>query len=144
TWLIDTLRLPWEAAYHEACRLEHAISAQVEQRMYEALGRPASCPHGNPIADGAPPSAGVPLDTLTVGTAARVTSIGFPIEFRPEYLGYLEAHGVTPGTLLRVQEMPPQSDGRAVRIGDETMFLPSAVASAVRVRRTDAPEAAGR
>src|SRR5437588_12645252 len=48
-WLTDTLGLDWVAADEEAARLEHAVSDRVEQRLYEALGRPNSCPHGNPI-----------------------------------------------------------------------------------------------
>src|SRR5919109_86289 len=48
-WLTDTLGLDWVAADEEAARLEHAVSDRVEQRLYEALGRPSTCPHGNPI-----------------------------------------------------------------------------------------------
>jgi len=36
-------------ADEEAARLEHAVSDVVEKRLYEVLGRPATCPHGNPI-----------------------------------------------------------------------------------------------
>lgn len=48
-WLTDTLGLDWVTADAEAARLEHAVSEVVEQRLYEALDRPATCPHGNPI-----------------------------------------------------------------------------------------------
>src|SRR5438874_9208063 len=48
-WLTDVLGLDWVAADAEAARLEHAVSDVVEQRLYEVLGRPATCPHGNPI-----------------------------------------------------------------------------------------------
>src|SRR3989440_2880525 len=48
-WLTDTLGLDWVAADEEAARLEHAVSDVVERRLWETLGRPTSCPHGNPI-----------------------------------------------------------------------------------------------
>src|SRR4029077_20787856 len=48
-WLTDALGLDWVTADEEAARLEHAVSEVVERRLYEALGRPRTCPHGNPI-----------------------------------------------------------------------------------------------
>src|SRR2546427_6945108 len=48
-WLTDVLGLDWVAADEEAARLEHAVSEVVERRLYEAIGRPRPCPHGNPI-----------------------------------------------------------------------------------------------
>src|SRR2546421_8067370 len=67
-WLTDALGLDWVVADEEAARLEHAISDLVEQRLYEALGRPASCPHGNPIPGHSEPVAGeVRLAALGTG-----------------------------------------------------------------------------
>src|ERR1051326_4213107 len=48
-WLTDSLGLDWVTADEEAARLEHAVSDVVERRLWETLGRPTSCPHGNPI-----------------------------------------------------------------------------------------------
>src|SRR5450759_3627523 len=48
-WLTDGLGLDWVTADEEAARLEHAVSEVVERRLYEVLGRPGTCPHGNPI-----------------------------------------------------------------------------------------------
>src|SRR5260370_260660 len=48
-WLTDVLGLDWVVADAEAARLEHAISEVVEKRLYETLGRPKTCPPGNPI-----------------------------------------------------------------------------------------------
>jgi DtxR family Mn-dependent transcriptional regulator len=35
--------------HREADRWEHAISADVEEKLVQLLGDPATCPHGNPI-----------------------------------------------------------------------------------------------
>src|SRR5437870_11257583 len=48
-WLTDGLGLDWVTADAEAARLEHAVSEVVERRLYEVLGKPSTCPHGNPI-----------------------------------------------------------------------------------------------
>src|SRR5260370_30722034 len=47
--LTDVIGLPWHKAHVEACRWEHVISDEVEERLAEGLGHPATCPHGNPI-----------------------------------------------------------------------------------------------
>jgi DtxR family Mn-dependent transcriptional regulator len=43
------IKLPAEEARDEACRWEHVISEGVERRVFELLGRPDRCPHGNSI-----------------------------------------------------------------------------------------------
>jgi DtxR family Mn-dependent transcriptional regulator len=58
--LVDVIRLPWEEVHIEACRWEHVISESVERRLFELLGRPERCPHGNVIPG---------LDELAVGLA---------------------------------------------------------------------------
>src|SRR2546425_2304665 len=48
-WLTDALGLDWVTADAEAARLEHAVSEVVERRLYEATGRPPTCPPSKPI-----------------------------------------------------------------------------------------------
>jgi DtxR family transcriptional regulator, Mn-dependent transcriptional regulator len=47
--LTDVIGLEWEKVHREADRWEHAISADVEEKLVLLLGDPATCPHGNPI-----------------------------------------------------------------------------------------------
>jgi DtxR family Mn-dependent transcriptional regulator len=47
--LVDVIKLPWEEVHIEACRWEHVISESVERRLFELLGHPERCPHGNVI-----------------------------------------------------------------------------------------------
>jgi DtxR family Mn-dependent transcriptional regulator len=47
--LTDVIGLEWEKVHREASRWEHAISADVEEKLVQLLGDPATCPHGNPI-----------------------------------------------------------------------------------------------
>ncbi|MDS1270171.1 metal-dependent transcriptional regulator [Lipingzhangella sp. LS1_29] len=47
--LADVIKLPWEDVHIEACRWEHVISEEVEERLVTLLNQPNVCPHGNPI-----------------------------------------------------------------------------------------------
>ncbi len=47
--LVSVIEMPWEEVHIEACRWEHVISESVERRLYELLGHPDRCPHGNVI-----------------------------------------------------------------------------------------------
>jgi DtxR family transcriptional regulator, Mn-dependent transcriptional regulator len=47
--LVSVIKVPGEEARTEACRWEHVISESVERRLFELLGHPERCPHGNPI-----------------------------------------------------------------------------------------------
>ena len=46
--LVDVIGLEWEKVHREANLWEHVISADVEEKLVELLGDPATCPHGNP------------------------------------------------------------------------------------------------
>ena len=59
--LVSVINLPWEEVHIEACRWEHVMSESVERRIFELLGRPGLCPHGNVIPG---------LDELVSGQAA--------------------------------------------------------------------------
>jgi DtxR family Mn-dependent transcriptional regulator len=105
-WLTDSLGLDWVVADEEAARLEHTISEVVEERLYEALGRPSSCPHGNPIPGHSEPVAGeVRLAGLTSGSAT-VTRISEVAEREaPSLLHYLHERNLVPGTRVAVLEV---------------------------------------
>lgn len=105
--LTDVLGMPWDEVHAEACRLEHAISAAVEERLVAVLGDPKSCPHGHPIppADlSKPERTGVKLAELLPGASARVVDV---IEDVPEMLRYLDQIGVRPGAAIDVAERGP-------------------------------------
>ena len=128
-WLTDALGLDWVQADEEAARLEHAVSELVEQRLYEALGRPQTCPHGNPIPGHAKARAGERrLSGLEAGTRAAVTRISEVAEREaPPLLGYLLERGLVPARALEVMEVDSvgrtlriQIDGREVTLSHET------------------------
>src|SRR6266566_4231410 len=106
-WLTDGLGLDWVTADTEAARLEHAVSEVVERRLYEVLGRPATCPHGNPIpgySEAAPNE--VRLANLKAGARASVTRVSEVAEREaPLLLAYLHERKLVPGREVSVVEV---------------------------------------
>src|SRR6267378_4919648 len=115
-WLTDALGLDWVTADEEAARLEHAVSEVVERRLYEVLGRPTTCPHGNPIPGHSKPlPKEVRLASLESGSHAKVSRVSEVAEREaPMLLNYLHERGLIPGRELAVIEV--DAVGRTIRI----------------------------
>jgi DtxR family Mn-dependent transcriptional regulator len=103
--LVEVLKVPWSQVHEEACRLEHAISDNLEAHLVKLLGDPGVCPHGNPI----PGSANIvdhgPLITLSavpVGTACVIRRIDEHLQTQLHHMRTLEASHVLPGTAVTV------------------------------------------
>jgi DtxR family Mn-dependent transcriptional regulator len=115
-WLTDGLGLDWVTADAEAARLEHAVSDVVEKRLYEVLGRPATCPHGNPIpgySEAAPDE--VRLTKLPEGARASITRVSEVAEREaPLLLAYLHERRLVPGQHIAVVEV--DDVGRTLRV----------------------------
>ncbi len=47
--LTDILDAKWNDVHENACKLEHALTKEVTSLLEKRLGKPQSCPHGNPI-----------------------------------------------------------------------------------------------
>jgi len=115
-WLTDVLGLDWVTADAEAARLEHAVSEVVERRLYEAIGRPRTCPHGNPIPGHSKSSPKERrLATLGAGSRAAISRVSEVAERdAPLLLAYLDDRGLTPGRQVDVVEV--DDIGRTIRI----------------------------
>ena len=115
-WLTDGLGLDWVTADAEAARLEHAVSDVVEKRLYEVLGRPRTCPHGNPIPGHSKASPRERrLATLRAGSRAAVTRVSEVAEREaPLLLAYLAERDLTPGREIGVVDV--DDIGRTLRI----------------------------
>ncbi len=115
-WLTDVLGLDWVAADEEAARLEHAVSEKVERRLYETLGRPRTCPHGNPIPGHSKASPKERrLATLQAGARAAISRVSEVAEREaPLLLAYLDERRLTPGRKVDVVEV--DGVGRTIRI----------------------------
>ena len=119
----------------EAERLEHAASERLIDRMAEALGHPATDPHGAPI----PTRAGMidPTPTRRLHEAAPGTRIvvrSVPDE-DPLRLRYLKSVGLVPGAVAVVRT--GGRDGGTVKVavegGGEPLKIKRKVAGQVTV-----------
>ncbi|MBI2850003.1 MAG: metal-dependent transcriptional regulator [Chloroflexi bacterium] len=133
--LMSILKIPWYETHEEACLLEHAISERMVDRLYEVLGKPARCPHGNPIpvGDVLPPIRGVPLDTVTAGTTTTVELISEDANKLPQLMEYFEQAGIKPGATIVVKDVADYAGTMSVSIGKKTFSLGTKAAAMVWV-----------
>jgi len=132
-WLTDALGLDWVTADAEAARLEHAVSEVVEQSLYEALGRPQTCPHGNPIPGHSEVLANErPISSLAAGDRASITRVSEVAEREaPPLLAYLHQRDLTPGREILVSEVDEVGRTLRVRMADREVTLSHETASKV-------------
>ena len=122
--LTDILGLSWADAHEEAGKWEHVISDSVEAAMTRVLGKPTTCPHGNPIpGSGYVAPDAVPLAGLEVGSDFTVSRIPEELEFAPGLLEWLENSSLRPGCSGSVTDSSPDGtltveiDGNHVGVG---------------------------
>jgi DtxR family Mn-dependent transcriptional regulator len=144
--LSDVIGLDWEFVHEEACRWEHVMSEQVEERLVEMLGHPTESPYGNPIPQlddlSASPSLRFLAGVVSLVPHVRASDgpvpvvirrLGEPAQFDPELLGELKATGVVPGA-----RAVASLTARGVRIEvdgfEEALELPAEVAVHVFVQ----------
>jgi DtxR family Mn-dependent transcriptional regulator len=83
--------LPWSKLHGEAHHLEHAISSEAETAVYEELGRPQTCPHGNPLPGCEDTVAGwIPLTELVSGEKVIIRRIHELAEENRPLLAFLD------------------------------------------------------
>lgn len=132
--LVDVLHVPWHQVHEEACRLEHAISDNLERHLVALLGDPGTCPHGNPIpgsANAAPHAATVSLAKAPAGTDTEVRRIDEQLETDAEGLLLLEKNDLMPGSRVTVRDA--SSDGVTVSTSTGDVAVPERVARLVYV-----------
>jgi DtxR family Mn-dependent transcriptional regulator len=129
-WLLtEVVGLGWAEADEEAHHLQHALSDRVTDKIDDLLGRPPTCPHGNPIPrDGRTPDrpAGIRLSEADAGGEVTILRVTEEAEEDARLLTFLEENGVRPGRVLAVSEVADHigtmtlrhvDDGREVTLG---------------------------
>jgi len=127
--LTDVLGMPWHEVHAEAHRLEHAVSARVEEHLMQTLGYPEYCPHGHPICP-VDPRRLRPLDATEIGDEVAVAQIS---EVKEELLAYFDQVGIRPGTIVKVQERSPLGGPLTLLTDAGTVSVGREVAACVQV-----------
>jgi len=132
-YLAQALGYPWDRVHEEAERLEHAISEEFEEKIFEALGYPTVDPHGHPI----PTRSGAvdhpahqPLSALEPGATAVIRQVS---DADAEVLRYLGARGLIPEASVEIVEKAPFDGPLTVRAGGRSHVLGRTLASQIRV-----------
>ena len=131
--LLDVIGLEWEKVHREADRWEHAISADVEEKLVELLGDPMTCPHGNPIPGSKRTSTERPAVALIDAElgSVMVARISEKLELSDDSLRMLAGARMIPGATATVVEK--NGDGVKVRTSAGEHTLPQNVAEQVYV-----------
>ena len=127
--LVDKLGMAWHEVHGEAHKIEHTISARVEEAMAKSLDYPDYCPHGHPIC---------PVDLRSLrrlselgpGEAGVIAQIS---EVKEEVLPYLDSIGVRPGAEVKVKDVVPLEGPMTVETADAITAIGREVAVLVRV-----------
>lgn len=133
-FLVDILGMDWKDVHDEACRLEHAISPEVESRMEKMLGNPATCPHGHPIPDRLGHTAPEHVRKLSGLRRQQSGIIAKIAEEQRSLLEYLATLGMMPGSEVRVEQVAPFEGPLLVRIKGASYALGREIAEKIWVK----------
>jgi len=134
TFLVEELGYSWDNVHEEACRLDHAISEDLEERIATRLGNPQRDPHGELIptrelvieADESQP-----LSSLRPPQRATVVRVRADDE---DLLRYLQGLGLTPGAEVEVRGYAPFDENLTLSVGGaEEIVVGSPVSSRIFV-----------
>ena len=117
TFLVERLGYRWDDVHLEAERLEHAASERLIDRMEEALGRPATDPHGAPIPTRAGTIAAAPTRSLDQAAPGRRVVVRAVPDEDPRHLRQLAAIGLVPGATAVVRGESRGEPGVVVSVG---------------------------
>jgi DtxR family transcriptional regulator, Mn-dependent transcriptional regulator len=133
-FLADFLGYSWSEADRLAPTFEHEMPDEVEQRLYLALDRPATCPHGFPIPEREQDSIPVmpPLYDLEVGEGGEVA---LPSSIDPDIVRFLDELGVRPGVHVVVREKHPFDGPLVLKVEGQDRTLGERIARRIYIRR---------
>ncbi len=128
--LVDVIGLEWHKVHREAGRWEHVISDDVEARLVEILGDPATCPHGNPIPGShtpAPTVATRPLAEVDEGEEVRLLRVSEEVELNLGSLTLLDEGGFIPGVVARIGERDGEGSVQVTAEGGKPIRVSAAL-----------------
>lgn len=136
--LVRMLNVPISQTHTEAHRIEHTISADIEERIRENLGDPKLCPHGNPLPGyESLTSSWLPFTQLQVGDQGIVRRIHELAEDRADLIEFLYQNDIVPGTPVKVTEVLPSNQTVTVEARGQQVTLGSIIARYVFVEKQD-------
>ena len=105
---MDELGFDWVNVDEEADRLEHSLSPRLEAHLFERLGRPTTCPHGNPFPGSSDERRLLDarrLSEVAEGEFTTILRITEEAEENTDLMGLLYAHRLLPGTTVKLTQV---------------------------------------
>jgi len=133
-FLADMLGYAWNEADRLATSFEHDLPQEVEDRLYVALDRPPSCPHGFPIP--APEVAEIPtMPPLYDLEPGDVALVAVPGSTDPAMVTFLDTLGLRPGVRVEVREKHPFDGPLVLRVDGHDRTVGEKVAHHIYVTK---------
>ncbi len=134
--LVAQLGFDWARAHEEAERWQHALTEETEKLLWESLGRPTRCPHGNPIpGTGACFSPGTRwLREAREGDDMVVERIAERAEADVNLMRFFQRQGIVPEAQLLIDELVLSNGTLSVTAPGGTVVLGLEAAAQVLVR----------
>jgi DtxR family transcriptional regulator, Mn-dependent transcriptional regulator len=133
-FLSDMLGYAWNEADRLAGAFEHELPQEVEDRMFVAMDRPSTCPHGFPIPE--PDVADIPdLPPLYALDPGDVAVVAVPGSTDADVVSFLEELGLRPGVRVEVREKHPFDGPLVLRVDGKERTIGEKVANQIYVRK---------
>ncbi len=133
-FLSDMLGYAWNEADRLAGSFEHELPQEVEDRLFVALDRPATCPHGFPIPE--PEVGEIPdLPPLYALEAGDVATVAVPGSTDADVVAFLDTLGLRPGVRVEVKEKHPFDGPLVLLVDGQDRTVGEKVARQIYVRR---------
>ena len=134
-FLADMLGYAWNEADRLAASFEHELPQEVEDRIFVALDRPQTCPHGFPIP--AKETAELPLmPPLYALEPGDTAVVAVPGSTDPQIVEFLGTLGLRPGVRVEVKEKHPFDGPLVLRVDGKERTLGATVANQVYVQKS--------
>jgi len=133
-YLYEALGVPWDEVHAEAEQLEHALSANLAERIADRLGQPQFDPHGAPIPSRdlrVPERQGCSLSNAPLNQPLQIVEVD---DASPELLRYLATLNLVPGHSIVLVERAPFDGPLHVQVGNRVHAIGQQTAAAVWVR----------
>ncbi len=132
-YLAQRLGVGIDDVHHEAERLEHALSEELEALIDRELGYPTHDPHGHPIPDAELKVTEAPVRTLVDLEPGETSIVQRVPDHDRQLLGYLSTLGLMPGASVELVSAAPFGGPLIVIIGGAEAAISADLAATIGV-----------